>query len=59
MARKIQAPRRKPPVDPYKSKIVKPPSQQQRDNALRHAVTHRDGEALEDWDEWDWDKDAT
>jgi hypothetical protein len=42
------------PVDPYTSKIVKPPSKQQRDTALRHAVTHKDADAIEDYDEWDW-----
>lgn len=47
--------RRKPPVDPYTSKIVKPPSQQRRDTTLRHAVTHKDADAFEDYDEWDWE----
>jgi hypothetical protein len=48
---------RRKPVDPYKSKIVKPPSQQRRDTTLRHAVTHKDKDAIEDYDEWDFRKD--
>jgi hypothetical protein len=47
--------RRKPPADPYKSKIVKPESQQSRDRRLTHAVTHKDKKAIEDYDEWDWE----
>jgi len=49
-------PRRKQQHDPYTSKIVNPPSQQRRDQTLRHAVTHQDFDALEDYDEWDFNK---
>ena len=51
--------RRKPAVDPYKSKIVNPPSQQRRNTSLRHAVTHKDKRAIDEYDEWDWKDDET
>lgn len=37
---------------PYVSKIIKRPSKQRLEDALRHAVSHSDLDALEDYDEW-------
>lgn len=37
---------------PYVSKIIKRPSKQRLEDTLRHAVSHSDMDALEDYDEW-------
>lgn len=43
--------RRKAAVDPYTAKIPKERSKQRREDALRHAVNHRDVDAFEDYDD--------
>lgn len=50
-------PRRRRNVQPdfETAKIVKPPTKQHRESTLRHAVQRKDMEALEDYDEWDFD----
>ncbi len=44
--------RRAQGINPYTAKILKPPSQQHLKDTLRHAVSHRDDDAFEDYDEW-------
>lgn len=34
------------------AKDFKTPSKRQREDTLKHAVTHQDDDALEDYDEW-------
>lgn len=44
---------RKREPNAYNSKIIKPPSKARLEQELRHAVTHRDNDAFEDYDdEW-------
>lgn len=58
MAREFQPksiPRsRKKSPDPYTAKIVKERSKTRCEDALRHAVNHRDADAFEDYDENDF-----
>lgn len=42
---------RKAQPDPYTAKIRKPPSKRELEDTLRHAVSHRDTNSLEDYDE--------
>jgi hypothetical protein len=44
--------RRKHEPNAYNSKIAKPPSKQQLQTELRHAVSHGDYEAFEEYDDW-------
>lgn len=44
--------RRKNEPNAYTSKIVKPPTKQRLESQLRHAVTHHDVDAFEDYDDW-------
>lgn len=39
--------------NPYTSRIVKAPTKRDREDSLRHAVTHHDYDAFEDYDEWE------
>jgi hypothetical protein len=47
--------RKKDRVDPYTTRIMKTKSKQRRESDLRHAVTHNDLEALELYEEPDFD----
>jgi len=47
--------RKKDTIDPYTAKIRKSKSKQRREQDLKHAVTHRDLDALEDYEEVDYD----
>jgi hypothetical protein len=42
--------RKRPEEQP---RFIKVPSKTRRQNELKHAVTHADSEAFEDYDEWD------
>lgn len=53
-AQNARPPRRPQAPNPYTSKIVKPPTKQHLRDTLRHAVSHRDNDAYEDYDEWDF-----
>lgn len=44
--------RRKHEPSAYTSKIIKLPSKQQLQTELRHAVSHSDYEAFEEYDDW-------
>ena len=47
--------RKKDRVDPYNARILKSRSKQRREDSLRHAVRHNDLEALELYEEPDFD----
>lgn len=47
--------RRKDRIDPYTAKILKHTSKQRRETSLKHAVRHHDDEALELYEEPDFD----
>jgi hypothetical protein len=53
--KKPSAFRKRERVDPYHAKIVKTRSKQRREDSLRHAVRHNDEEALELYEEPDYD----
>lgn len=52
-SKNVRRPRstRKREPSPYVSKIVKKPSKHRLEDELRHAVSHSDLDALEDYDE--------
>lgn len=57
MAHQAKTPKKRPlskkrEPSPYVSKIIKRPSKQRLEDALRHAVSHSDMDALDDYDEW-------
>lgn len=51
--KKTQPRSRKQQPDPYTSKIIKQRSKTRCEDELRHAVRHKDFDALEDYDEPD------
>jgi hypothetical protein len=53
--RPTPGPRKKDRIDPYTSRILKTKSKARREQNLKHAVTHGDVDALEDYDEYDFD----